>query len=498
MSSSSRRAAWAAIAVAAAAAACVVRDPPRTTPVLPPARQLAADLSRILDDPALAHGTWGVAVRSLATGETLFEHNPGKLLMPASNMKIVTLAAAADRLGWDYTYETRLLAAGRVTGGILDGDLVVVGSGDPSLTTADGSADRLFDDWAGRLAQLGVRTVAGRIVGDDDAFEDLELGFGWSWDDLADDYAAGVGALQINESAVALTVSPGPHAGDSAAVAAVPAGVGVAVVNRASTVEAGGPTALSARRLPGRRQLELSGTIAAGSPPAALSVSVDNPTAFYVEMLRTALIARGIDVRGPAVDIDDLAIKPARNAAPVAAHRSPPLSAMAVRLMKDSQNQYAETFLKTLGAGGNAPASAAAGRDAVQKILGAWGVPASALIQRDGSGLSRYDYVTADAVAAILAHMWGDARLKDAFVASLPVAGRDGTIAGRLKGTAAENNARAKSGSMSNVRALGGYVTGSGGEPIAFAIIANNFETPAAVVNQATDAIVARLARFAR
>src|SRR5262245_53333785 len=183
----------------------------------PAAGQLQHSLEAILNDPPLAHGTWGVLVQSLQNGETLFAWNPQKLLLPASNMKLVTLAAAAAELGWDYTYRTRLLARGAINTGVLNGDLIVVGSGDPSIGNVDGSADKVFSEWADRLKQLGVKTIEGRIVGDDSAFEDEILGFGWSWDDLTEDYAAGVGALQFNENAIRVSVAPGPAPGSPAA-----------------------------------------------------------------------------------------------------------------------------------------------------------------------------------------------------------------------------------------------------------------------------------------
>jgi D-alanyl-D-alanine carboxypeptidase/D-alanyl-D-alanine-endopeptidase (penicillin-binding protein 4) len=425
--------------------------------------------------------------------------NARKLLMPASNMKIVTLAAAAAQLGWDYTYETRAYAGGRIDSGTLAGDLVIVGSGDPSIAIADGSADRLFDACAGRLKELGVRTIAGRIVGDDRAFDDAMLGFGWSWDDLPDDYAAGIGALQFNENAVRAIVRPGPAAGDYAAISIEPPGSGIAVTSTARTGLPETPTALTTRRLPGQQQLEIGGTIAATASPATLTVSVDNPTLFFVQALRQALIARGIDVRGPAVDAGQIHDQPsAPGGAPAFSHRSPPLSTLAIRLMKASQNQYAETMLKTLAAGPDGAATAAGGRAAAQKIFESWGVNASDLIQRDGSGLSRYDYVTADAIVAILSHIYGDDRLRGPFDASLPIAGRDGSLANRMKGTAAEGAVHAKTGSMSQVRALSGYATAADGEPLVFSILANNFETPADVVNVATDRIVVRLAQFRR
>ena len=458
---------------------------------------LQHDIDALIDAPALARSYWGVLVKSLRGGETLYERNPRRLLMPASNMKVVTLAAAAERLGWDYTYPTALFAAGPIADGILRGDLVVVGSGGPSLTIEAG--DALFAEWADALKRAGIRTVAGRVIGDDNAFDDNGLGFGWSWDDLPDDYAAAVSALQFNENTLHVTIAPGPAAGDSAGVHVTPPGSSLAIVSSVMTSASGAATAIGTRRLPGSMRLELTGTIAAGSPSAALAVSVDNPTLFFTTALRSALIARGIDVRGAAVDIDDVEAAPPRGELPLATHRSPPLSTLALRLMKDSQNLYAETLLKTLGGlGGAGGATAEGGRREVAAALQPWGVAPDSLIQRDGSGLSRYDYVTADALVTILTHVAGDQRLRGPFDASLPIAGRDGSLMNRMKGTRAEGNARAKTGSMSNVRGLSGYVTSASGEPLVFAILANNFDVPGPTISATEDAIVVRLAAFAR
>jgi D-alanyl-D-alanine carboxypeptidase/D-alanyl-D-alanine-endopeptidase (penicillin-binding protein 4) len=435
-------------------------------------------------------------VKSLDNDETLYRVNGRKLMLPASSMKVVTLAAAAEKLGWDFRYDTTLHAAGSVEAGTLLGDLVVAGTGDPSLGTADGMADRVFAEWAAALKQRGIRTIAGRIVGDDNRFEDETLGFGWSWDDLPDDYAAGVGALQFNENAVRVTITAGPAAGDTAAVSVAPGGSGLSVAGHVVTVASGGVASIAARRLPGSSTLDLRGSIPLGAGPATLGIAVDNPTVFFAGALRNALIANGIDVRGAAADIDDLRPAPRPVGTPLVTYRSPPLSALAERLMKVSQNQYAETFLKTLSDG--EVRSAAAGRTTALAILHAWGVQPAELIMRDGSGLTRYDFVTPEALVTVLGHVYRDAKLRGPFEASLPIAGRDGTMANRMKGTAAEGNARAKSGSMTGVRSLSGYVTAAGGEHLVFAIVANNFETPPDVVNAATDAMVVRLATFRR
>jgi serine-type D-Ala-D-Ala carboxypeptidase/endopeptidase (penicillin-binding protein 4) len=484
------------IALTATGCAATTRPAPPAQPAPPALSLLTRDLDAILAEPALQRGYWGVLVRSLDNDETLYSVNARKLMLPASSMKVVTLAAAAEKLGWEFRYDTKVYAAGPVEGTTLQGDLFVVGSGDPSLVAADGMSDRVFADWASALKQRGISTVAGRIVGDDNAFEDETLGFGWSWDDLPDDYAAGVGALQFNENAVRVTVAPGPAAGASAAIAVAPSDSGLTVVNSVATGAAGSAASTSTRRLPGAATLEVRGSIPIDAATATLAVSVDNPTLFFVRALRSALIANGLDVLGDAVDIDDVRNARPPDGAPLVSYRSPPLSTLAVRLMKISQNQYAETLLKTIS---DVPVrSAASGRAVALPILHGWGVQPNELIMRDGSGLTRYDFVTPEALVTILGHVYGDPRLRGLFEASLPVAGREGTIANRMKGTAAENNARAKSGSMTGVRSLSGYVTSAGGEHLVFAIVANNFETAPDVVNAATDAIVVRLAAFRR
>src|SRR3954469_24237907 len=461
--------------------------------------RLHDEIDARLRQPALAHGSWGVLVRSLKSDATLYELNKDKLMLPASNMKIVTVAAAAEKLGWDYRFETRIGIAGRVDRDTLEGDLVVAGGGDPSLVAAAGMADAGFADWAGRLKQRGIRVINGRVIGDDDAFEDETLGFGWSWDDLPGDDAAGVGALQYNENAVRVTVTPGPSLGDAAGISMAPAGSGLTIVSSVTTVATGTAPSVTAYRLPGSMKLELRGALALAGSPATLSVSVDNPTAFFVTALRTALIANGIDVRGPAVDIDDVREAPrAEGVTPIFNYESAPLATLALRLMKDSQNQYAETFFKAVGTGPGVVPTAAAGRRAIQAICDRWGVHPDALIQRDGSGLSRYAYVTPDALVAILTQVNRDDRLRGPFAQALPIAGRDGSLRNRMRNTAAEGNARAKTGSMTSVRGLSGYVASADGESLVFSILANNFDTPTDTINKTTDSIVVRLAQFTR
>ncbi len=457
---------------------------------------LRQDIDAILAAPALERGFWGVLVRPVGRDETLYATNGGKLMMPASTMKVVTLAAAAEKLGWDFTYQTRLFASGPINGGSLHGDLIVVGSGDPGIDDWDGKATQLFADWAAQLKSAGIGRIDGRIVGDDNAFDDDGLGQGWAWDDIAASFSAGVSALQFNEGSVQLRLAPGAAVGAKAGVVVSPDYSGLTLSNLITTSAAGSP-AISRRRFPGSSRLELRGVLPIRTRGFSETASVDNPTQYFVTALRRSLVASGIDVQGPAVDIDDLDIAPVRVADPLVTYQSPPLSTLATTMMRLSQNLYAETLLKTLGVSGD-PGTAEAGRTAVRAVLQSWNIDAGGLIQADGSGLSRYNLITPDTMVAILTHIGRDERLRNAFEATLPVAGRNGTLENRMRGTRAEGGARVKTGSLTGVRAMAGYVRSADGEMLAFAVFVNNYQNSSSVINAACDAIIVRLASFRR
>jgi serine-type D-Ala-D-Ala carboxypeptidase/endopeptidase (penicillin-binding protein 4) len=481
--------------------ACHAAPRPAVVPSSPGAgrtAQLQRDIQTILATPALTRSYWGILVRSAKNNDTLYSVNADKLLMPGSTMKIVTLAAAAERLGWGYVYDTRLVATGSIDDGVLNGDLVVVGSGDPSILDGEVVASGVFAGWVETLKSNGIRTIAGRIIGNDNAFDDEMLGPGWAWDDLPGRDAAGVSALQYNENTVQATITPGRAIGAAAMVRFAPPGSGLDLDNELTTAAPGTAPAIFARRSAGSPRLELHGSIPLASEPIIRIFSVDNPTLFFVTVLRDTLISHGIEVRGPAVDVDDVKdAPPAGDGTVLSIHHSSPLSTLAMRLMKNSVNLYAETLLKTLGATAGAP-TFEMGRMTAARTLEPWGVSPAGVVQVDGSGLSRYNYVTADALVAVLMHIDRDDGLREPFERSLPIAGRDGTMAARMKGTAAEGNARAKSGTLANVRSLAGYVTSADGEPLVFAIVANNFGTMPEDAIAAIDAIVVKLAEFRR
>lgn len=464
-----------------------------------PLATLQLRISALVDDPAVSAGTWGVSVRSLQSDETLASVNAGRLLTPASTMKLVTLAAAADRLGWDYTYETRVLATGVVANGTLSGDLILVGSGDPSLDDWDGAATALFRSWADRLRQLGIETIDGRIIGDDDAFGDQGAGAGWAWDDMASSYSAVASALQFNQNAAQLRIFAGAAAGMPALITLTPPYADVSMRALVMTQKQDAPLSLTIE--PGVRThaIDVGGVVPLGSDVVARNVAVTNPTLYFARAVREGLQSAGIVVRGPAVDVDDLEKRPSMESAiSVMTHRSPTLASLADTMMKFSQNLYAETLLRTVAMARSGVGTAAEGRMIVREVLSGWDVDPAEVLIADGSGLSRYNLVTARALVALLSHVYADERLRDSFVASLPVAGRTGTLAQRLKGTRAEGAVQAKTGSFSNARAMAGFARTADGEPVAFAVIANNYGGPAADVDRVSDAIVASIAEFRR
>jgi D-alanyl-D-alanine carboxypeptidase/D-alanyl-D-alanine-endopeptidase (penicillin-binding protein 4) len=394
---------------------------------------------------------------------------------------------------------TTLEAVGQIEDGVLRGDLFIRGGGDPTINTRNGVGASVFSSWVTAVRDAGVKSIEGRIIGDDQAFDDEGLGGGWAWDYLQYGYAAPVGALQYNEDIAELSVAPSATAGEPAIVR-LTNGSGFTLLNRAVTGAPEATETIDYKRQLGTAVLEITGTIPAGGKPLTRGVAVVNPTVFFAQAVKDTLVAQGIPVSGEATDLDLVAAESGvqRERRTIASTTSPPLRAMATVLMKVSQNLYAETFLKATGRAQGGLGTFAAGREAARATLTAWGIPENSYVLMDGSGLSRYNYVTAAAISAVLQHMYQDVKHRDALIATLPIAGRDGTISTRMRHTRAEGNAVAKTGSIANVRSLSGFVRTRDGEMVVFSILANDFVIPAATVNWIADLGVEVLANFTR
>jgi serine-type D-Ala-D-Ala carboxypeptidase/endopeptidase (penicillin-binding protein 4) len=461
--------------------------------------QLRRDLQSIFSDPAVDHAVWAISVKSLKSGETLFALNPARLLTPASTQKVITSAVAAERLGWDFRYSTRIYATGPVDSiGDLNGDLIVVSDGDPTINPRHPERWGAFDAWAKQIYARGIRRVGGQLIGDDNAFAEPGWGVGWAWDDLSTGYGAAVGGLQYNENQLELLIGPGVEPGARAIISVSPPGSGVILDHGVTTVAQGEPSRVTVERIPGSNMLSVRGQMAVGAPAVNQLAAVPNPTTFYLNALREALARNGVFVGGNALDVDDARVKPDYATATLLVEdQSAPLESIIDVCLKWSRNDYAETMLHSLAPAG-AERTAAAGLTVVTETLLHWGVRPELFVARDGSGLSRNDYLAPDALIAVLTRMWLEPRHAAKFRSALPQAAVSGSLANRMKETVAAERVHAKTGSMSNVRTLAGYATTLDGEPIVFAMMANGFSLPASRIDAAMDEALVRLVTFPR
>ena len=444
--------------------------------------------------PGVQRAAWGIVVHSLDRNERVFEMNPRTLLVPASTAKLVSLASAADAVGWDYRYETVVRASAPIIDGTIQGDLLVVGSGDPSI---GGRAGGQLSIWVDALKAQGLRRIDGRVIGDDDAVEEPRPQLAWAWDDLGYTTGALFGALNLAENRMEITVNPGQALDYQPTFSMEPAAWSRPLRNRTVTGPAQSPLQLWPEQRPGEPFLTIAGSIPIGAPPARLQISVGNPTAWFASVFRAALISGGIEVTGEAYDVDDVAQRPEWSRASVLyTHRSAALAEIAQPMLKNSINLYGEAVLR-LNAAKGVLATNDAALAGLRARMTAWGIPPDAWQIIDGSGLSRRDAIAAEALVTILQRMH-DSSGASPWMTALPVAGRDGTLAGRMTGTPAEGNVRAKTGTMSNIRTLAGYVRTRDGEHLAFAILADNFEGAGADATGAIDRIAIRLATFSR
>ncbi len=473
-------------------AGCAARG--AAPPLAPQVAALAAEVDSALADPAFARASWGVVIQSLDNGQVLYRRNAERLFLPASNLKLLTASVALTRLGADFRYRTTVLARGARRADTLLGDIVVIGRGDPTLAVdAATGADPLapLRPWADSLRARGIRAVQGRVVGDASLFTDPPLGPGWAWDDLDADYSAPVGALQLDNDVAWIEATPAAEPGQPVRAALLPPRAPLRLFITATTAPADSNIhQLVWSRAPFSDSVTLSGRLSAGRPTARLPVSVPVPTRYFVASLAEVLGDAGVTVRG-----DTLAADSATDT--LFTWQSPPLDSVLTLFLKPSQNQIGETLLRTLGAQLKSAGSMDSGRAVVREALSGIGVPPDAYVLADGSGLSRYNYVAPDAVALVLEAMY---RRPDfaPFFAALPVAGVDGTLAARLRGTKAAGNVHAKTGSLSNVRSLSGYVRTADGEMLLFVLMVNGFTVPQRVVEAAQDQVVERLANFSR
>lgn len=438
-------------------------------------------VDQVLADPAFNGAQVSLTVRDANSGKALYQHESSRRGVPASSLKLVTSAAAMGVLGGDYRFATQLASNGSVQGSQLQGDLYLRGTGDPTLTPAD------YRELAAALARTGVRSVRGNLLLDDTWFDDRRLGAEWANDDESEPYAAQISALNLavderyNVGSVRLTAT---------GIGAVRPRLLVEPANGlVQLIDHGGSGPFKVEREHGSNRIDVSGTLAAGAV-ASRWLSVWEPTALVADVFRQALAEQGITVQGQT----RLGVVTPPGATVLAERRSMPLAELLQPLLKQSNNGIAEVLLKSMGRQTAQQGTAEAGIAAVSAFLTSQGLDAEQLRQFDGSGLSRRNLISSqtftDVLIAARHQPWFPA-----WYAALPIAGTadrqtGGTLRNRLKGTAAQNNLHAKTGSMGAVSSLTGYMTTSEGRLLAFSMVSNNFLISEGRVKRLEDQVV--------
>ena len=451
---------------------------------------LRADLGT-LAGTSIRSGSWGMMVVSLSHGDTLFAINADVPHLPASTQKVLTSALALDALGPGYRYHTDVLRTGTMKDGVIDGDLILRGDGDPSMSARfiGGKPDAAMDSLAMRVVRAGVRSVTGRVIGDASAFEARSIPDGWHKRILQDSYAGRVSALSLNENLVWVTIRPTTR-GAAADVVLEPATTAIPVRSAVRTVAGRGAKLKFARNSSG---ISVTGSIGTDVFQRSYSYIVEDPASFTTGAFLAALRRNGITVTNGMT----LAKTPV-TAASLVSWESAPLETLITVMNRESVNVIAEHVFRAASRGADRHTTGAAttGDTALRALLQrSAGVTQGAVDATDGSGLSQLDKVSPRAMVQLLG--WADKSSWGPLLhASFPLAGESGTLRRRMWGTTAQTNLHAKTGTTNDVVALAGYVTARNGELLAFAMLYNGRDRWRA--REAIDAIGVTLANWSR
>lgn len=488
------------------------------TPAQSAIRDLQRDLNDILQDPNFSNATWGVSIQSLENGEFIYRLNETKSLLPASNFKLFTAAEALSLLGPEFRYSTQLLSTGKVSDKTLHGDLVIRGSGDPSFGSPSMNQNHsvlaIFEAWADSLLAMGIEQVDGSIIGDDSYFTPDVYPKGWAIEDEPYYYAMQSSALSFAENQVSVSVTPSAKAGVRANYELYPMSNYFTVENRGmtkadslkgktargrDTVLQPGATTLDITRDFGSNNIIITGDIPVSGSAVHEQLSVENPALYTATLLREVLEEKGIEITGRTTTQAESRKKlPYLKMRVLAQYTSPTVAEIVSVMNKESNNMFAEQLFRTIGKETAGEGSWTKGIEAMKKYLGSIGIAPDRVSIFDGSGLSRMDLVSAGQINTLLEAMYRRQKLFGVFYPSLSIMGVDGTLANRLRDTRAQGNVHAKTGFVTGVRSIAGYLTTKDNEMLAFTIIGNNFTVPVSLANNLQDLILLRLVNFSR
>ena len=502
---------------------------------------LSVQIKAVVNQPQMASALWGIDVIDLETGQTIYSLNPGHLFLPASNVKLFTTAAAFATAGPDYRFHTTVETSGKLdSNGRLAGDLVIVGRGDPNIsgrvmpyqvkTERISPPTLMLEELADQLVQKGLKIVDGDLIGDDTFYSPQRYGEGWAYDDLQWTDGAPVSALSFNDNVLFIRIHPGAQVGEKALVTTDPDTTYYEIDNRIETSADGVARKIGVHRDPGSQKVLLWGTLPLNDSGASEAITIEDPAEFTAQLFRSILEKRGITVTGktrarhgdmaqffdqPAEQppggrnhkhccMADAPMTPQAQAQPpvtpstptqvLADHVSLPLLEDIRVTNKVSQNLHAELLLRLIGKLKGGDGSFEDGSAARRQFLLNAGLRSDEFYLLDGSGLSRRDLISPESVVQLLAYasrqQWGPL-----YEQTLPVAGVDGSLAERFVNTPASGLVHAKTGTLSHVNALSGYVETRSGRRLAFSIFCNNHNVLSSRVISAIDSIVVLLVK---
>jgi D-alanyl-D-alanine carboxypeptidase/D-alanyl-D-alanine-endopeptidase (penicillin-binding protein 4) len=445
--------------------------------------RFAARAGELLATSPTSKGEWGLLVVDAESGNTLFEQNADNYFVPASNMKLFTTALALAKLGPEYRFHTTLETGGSISReGVLNGDLALVGRGDPNLSNRkfpyelkeefDGPQEKGLVELADALVAKGVKEISGDVIGDDSYFPRERYPNGWEIDDMVWEYGAAISAIVVDDNTVTLTLTPGEQPGNPVQAAVTPATPDFTVENEVTTSAADVKSDLTLTREPGANFVMVKGSLPAKSAPRKLVLAIEEPAQHAAVLLKRLLEERGVKVAGVARARHDHA-EAGGDPVVLGEHFSVPLGDAVKLINKISQNLHTEMLLRTV-ARQNGPWTTT---DDLMKtpadFYAAVGIVPGDVIQTDASGLSRHDLVTPRAIVTLLAFAQKQPWFGP-YHASLPVAGQDGTLEDRMKNTLAAGRIHAKTGSVEHVRTLSGFAETPSGRRLIFSFLSNN------------------------
>ena len=446
-------------------------------------KKLQSTIDEIVTTDELSSSLVGIKVVSLEDGKTLYDRNSNKLFHPASNTKLLTTAAALAKLP-RYVFKTKLYSDSKINDSTLRGNLYIKGSGDPLLLSRD------LDSLAAMIKNRGIRTIKGDLIGDISAFDTVAWGTGWMWDDEPSSDEPFITPLSVDSNVIHLTIAPGAGDGRPAVYTAEPVTDDIDISNNVQTRNDTIGFALHPSRLRGTNQFTLEGRIAPGAKTYHNELSVWKPELFFLHLFRDKLSKHGVRIKGNC-RFDILTAKT------LLGEIDHSIDSVIIRTNKQSYNLGAEVLLKTLGSEfKGAPGTSANGATVVKEYLSKLGIDTTNMIMMDGSGVSFYDLFTPGDMIRLLRAEYKSKTAFGTYYASLPIAGIDGTLKNRMKGTKAEGNVRAKTGSLTGESALSGYVTTADSKLLAFSIMCNHFPGEGRVLRDLQNRILELLAEY--